>query len=695
MTTDEQKAVDYLKRALVDLAETRRRLEEVEGRLTEPIAIVGMSCRYPGGVCSPEELWELVSAGREGVSDLPEDRGWDLESLGKPDAEDSTSSFRGGFVRAGDFDAEFFGIPERQGLMMDPQQRLLLETSWAACEDAGIDPTELRKSNTGVFIGLSVHSYPSWLLGAVTESPEGYISSGNAGSMASGRVASMLGLEGPAITVDTACSSSAVALHLACQSLRTRECSMAITGGVTIMSTPWMFTEFSRQALFPLSADGRCKSFADGADGATFSEGVGVIVLERLPDAQRLGHEVLAVVRGSAVNQDGLSNGLTAPNGLAHERVIHQALANAGVSAGQIDAVEGHGMGTVLGDPIEAHALLSTYGRDRDGDTPLWLGSIKSNIGHTQAASTVAGVIKMVMAMRHELLPKTLHVDAPTRHVDWSSGAVSLLVESVPWAKEGNVRRAAVHALGISGTNVHIILEEPPPLAGAETPIEGQPVRSVAGAETPIDGPPVRSVEDSNGTVVVPWILSGRGEGSLRRQAARLTEFLAEHPDLAITDVGYSLMAHRPQLSHRAVVIGADRAQLLEGLLDVADGRAGALVLEGVARPGGSEVSSAPSPAAARDAPVVPLSADGSDEKALRHALVSLAELWVSGKAVDWAGVFAGMRARRVKLPPYAFERRRYWPERSPIWSSGGLHDRAAVFQQVSSSAATHEIGAE
>jgi acyl transferase domain-containing protein len=577
VSADEQRAVGYLRRALVELNETRRRLQEAEDRRSEPIAIVGMGCRYPGGVKSPDDLWELVSAEREGVSDLPGDRDWDLASLYDSAPTDRRYAYKGGFVRAADFDAGFFGVSEQEALMMDPQQRLLLETTWEACENTGTDPTALRGSCTGVFIGLSVQSYGSWLVGSVSECPEGYLTSGNSGSMASGRLAHMLALEGPAVTVDTACSSSGMALHLACQSLRLRECSLAIAGGATIMSTPWMYIEFGRQSQFPLSSDGRCKSFADEADGAAFSEGVGVVVLERLSDARRLGHDVLAVVRGSAANQDGVSNGLTAPNGLAHEQVIRQALADAGVSPNQVDAVEGHGMGTALGDPIEAQALLAAYGRDRDIDRPLWLGSIKSNIGHTQAASTMAGVIKMVMAMRHRRLPKTLHVDTPSRHVDWSSGSVALLVESMPWAQTGDVRRAAVHALGVSGTNVHIILEEPPQ---TEASTESMPPRP---------RPRPRAVPGIG--TVMPWIVSGRGDKGLRLQAQRLAEFIVEHPYLDVADVGYSLAVSRAEMTHRAVVIGADREQLTEGLREVAQCRDGRSAVEGVVAQGRSDVA--------------------------------------------------------------------------------------------------------
>jgi acyl transferase domain-containing protein len=622
---EEQKAVAYLKRALVDLNETRRRLHEVESRLVEPIAIVGMGCRYPGGVRSPEDLWELVAAGRDAISELPDDRGWDLEMLPGPDRGDPSARFKGGFIDGVcDFDAEFFGIDDAEARLMDPQQRLLLETAWEACEYAGIDPDALRGSDTGVFTGVGALAYGLWLFGAVRESPEGHFTMGNSGCMTSGRLAHVLKLEGPALTVDTACSSSSVALHLACQSLRQGDSSMALAGGAAILATPWIYLEFGRQNNYTLARDGRCKSFADNADGAVFSEGVGMVLLERLSDARRLGHEVLAVVRGSALNQDGASNGLTAPNGLAHEKVIRQALGNAGLSADQVDAVEAHGMGTVLGDPIEAQALIATYGRNRAAGGPLWMGSLKSNMGHTQSAGGVGGVIKTVMAMRHGRLPKTLHADVPSRFVDWSGGAVSLLNEPVPWVKDGEPRRAAVHSFGMSGTNVHTILEEPTPVE-AHTPAPERPARGETGSGAP-----------------VPWPISGRGEEGLRRQARRLAEFVAERPELDIADVGRSLAVSRPGLSHRACVIGADREQLLSALEGVAEGRPQAEA------------------------------AEGAEESGPGGVLASLGRTWVAGSAVDWEPVFAELDARVVRLPTYAFERRRHWVEHSPMWEAAG-----------------------
>ncbi|MET7642036.1 beta-ketoacyl synthase N-terminal-like domain-containing protein, partial [Streptomyces sp. NPDC005438] len=503
---NEDKLLQYLKKVTLELHETKQRLREVEDTEAEPVAVVGMACRFPGDADTPDQLWQMLADGVDAMGAYPSNRGWDAgEGVG------------GFLARAADFDAGLFGISPREALAMDPQQRQLLETSWEALESADIPPLSLRGTPVGVFAGTNGQDYGA-MLALSGEQTDGYGGTSTAGSVLSGRVSYALGLEGPAVTVDTACSSSLVALHLAAASLRSEECELALAGGVTVMSTPGAFVEFSRQG--GLAGDGRCKAFSDDADGTGWGEGVGVLVLERLSDARRNGHRVLAVVRGSAVNQDGASNGLTAPNGPSQQRVIRQALENAGLRPSDVDVVEAHGTGTSLGDPIEAQALLATYGKDRPEGQPLWLGSIKSNIGHTQAAAGVAGLMKMILAMRHGTLPKSLHISEPSSHVNWSAGEVELLSESREWPAGDRPRRAGVSSFGISGTNAHVIIEEAPleELSSSEEGEEGSGTASGS-----VSGSAGSAGSGSSGSwSVVPWVVSSRSGGGLEGQAGRL-----------------------------------------------------------------------------------------------------------------------------------------------------------------------------
>ncbi|CAL9641994.1 hypothetical protein SUDANB140_06373 [Streptomyces sp. enrichment culture] len=575
---EDDKLLGYLRRVTADLHDTRGRLREIEAAAHEPIAVVGMACRFPGGVATPEDLWHLVREGSDAVTPFPDDRGWDLDTRydPDPDAPGRTYVREGGFLHdAADFDADFFGISPREADAMDPQQRLLLEASWEAVERAGIDPASLKGRAAGVFVGAVALDYGPPLDAA--DGIEGHLMTGTTTSIVSGRIAYTLGLQGPAVTVDTACSSSLVALHLAVRSLRQGECGLALAGGVTVMPTLGTFMGFSRQR--GLAPDGRCKPFSAAADGFGPAEGAGVLCLERLTDARRNGHRVLAVVRGTAVNQDGASSGLSAPNGPAQQQVIRAALADAGLDGSDVDVVEAHGTGTKLGDPIEAGALLATYGQGRDPERPLWLGSVKSNIGHTQAAAGAAGVIKTVLGLRHQELPRTLHADDPTPHVDWTAGTLRLLTRAVPWPRGERPRRAGVSSFGVSGTNAHVILEEAPAAdepRTAEAPTAEEPRTAEA--------PAAEEIRTARTLPLVPWVLSAKSAAALRDQCARLAAHTEAHPDLTPADIGLTLATARTAFDHRAVLLTRDRAEGADLLRQYASGAEPVALVTGTVR---------------------------------------------------------------------------------------------------------------
>ena len=647
--SNQDQLLPHLKRVMIELQQTRARLRALEERDSEPIAIVGMSCRYPGEVFSPEELWELVAGGRDAIGPFPTDRGWDLEAIFDPDPDRPGSSYvkDGGFL--GDvagFDAAFFGIGPEEALTMDPQQRLLLECTWEACEDAGIDPEALRGSQTGVFTGASFSDY-----GLDVRAPEieHMRVTGSSPSIVSGRIAYSFGFEGPAVSIDTACSSSLVAIHLASQALRARECSLAMAGGVAVLATPWAFTAVSR--VRGLAPDGRCKSFAAGADGMGFAEGAGLVLLERLSDARAHSHPVLGLLRGSAINADGASNGLTTHSGPAQEQVVRQALAQACLSTGDVDVVEAHSTGTPLGDPIEAQAIISTYGRERPGG-PVRLGTLKSNIGHTQLASGVAGVIKMVMAMRHGLLPRTLHAQEPSAHVNWSEGDVALLHSAVSWPAGDRPRRAGISSFGMSGSNAHAILEEAPPAPVPET--------LGAAVELPL----------------TPFTISAKSAEALAAQAERLRLHLTTHTDFELLDVAAMLALHRAHLPVRAVILAADRKELMAGLQTLAQGGSAAhCVLRNGTTPAGARTLSAAEMIAGMD----------SDGPAVAEFLQSVARLYVQGATVDWGPLFPSGRCDYTRLPTYAFQRRRYWLTPDTWAQNHDAEEQQAVAAEINS----------
>ncbi|QCX82582.1 Phenolphthiocerol synthesis polyketide synthase type I Pks15/1 (plasmid) [Streptomyces sp. YIM 121038] len=645
-TTNEEQMRAYLKRVAVELRRCRNRVQELEEGAYEPIAVIGVGCRFPGGVRSPEDLWNLVLTEQDAIGPFPTDRHWDLEQLYDPDPDRAGTCYarEGGFLYdAAGFDADFFHISPREALAMDPQQRHLLEVAWEALEHAGINPHTLRGTPTAVYAGVMAGDYAGCFSGG-SEEVAGRLATGTAASVVSGRIAYTLGLEGPAISIDTACSSSLVATHLACQALRQHHTPLALAGGVTIMSTPGTLTEFSQQRA--LAPDSRCKPFAAAANGTALAEGAALLVLERLTDAQHNNHPILALIRGTAINEDGASNGLSAPNGNAQQRVIHQALTNARLTPHDIDAIEAHGTGTTLGDPIEANALLTAYGTNRPTTHPLWLGSIKSNIGHTQAAAGTAATIKMIMALRNAQLPRTLHIDQPTPHVDWTTNTLRLLTTTIPWPTTPHPRRAAISSFGISGTNAHLILEQAP--AHDSTP------------PTPVhEDHPLAEQPSGTSSGSLLWLMSAQSDSALRAQAQRLQGLLSKHSALGHADlanIGFSLATTRASLNHRAVLIADGTPGFLDALETLAADKNAPGVIRG---------TTAPHPAESDRA------SDHQQSLSSASPLAMVARAIAAGASADWHALYP--QARRVPLPAYPFQHRSYWPTdaaspaRSPV----------------------------
>jgi acyl transferase domain-containing protein/acyl carrier protein len=533
------------KRLMLLALDQQSKLEELERRRTEPIAIVGMGCRFPGAEGGPEDFWRLLELGTSAIAEVPKDR-WDVDAYYDPDVDSPgrMATKWGAFLsRIDEFDAPFFSIAGREANSIDPQHRMLLEVCWEALEHAGHSPREFKGTATGVFVGICASDYQTMLLARGEETIDSYLASGTASSIAAGRISYALGLQGPSIAVDTACSASLVALHLACQSLRLDECRQALAGGVNIILSPKTTIALSKAHM--MAPDGRCKAFDARADGFVRGEGCGVVVVKRLSDAQADGDHVLAVIRGSAVNQDGRSSGITAPNGVAQEALIRTALAQAGVRPEEVGYVEAHGTGTSLGDPIEAHALAHVLGSGRDKENPLVIGSVKTNVGHLEAAAGIAGLIKAVLVLQHEQIPAHLHFQQMNPHIDWGGVPVEIPLRARPWPRGNRRRVAGVSSFGFSGTNAHVILEEAPE-------------------------PPIRPPASERPLHLLA--LSARSESALRALGGRYVQVLENCP-FPVGDLCFTANAGRPHFEHRLAVTGSSFGQLRDALLKALPGR--------------------------------------------------------------------------------------------------------------------------